>query len=47
MTGEFGWQGGVIARTSTGYAIVAFSGGKSPDDVEIAKAGLAVLKAGL
>jgi len=35
MTGEFGWQGGVIARTSTGYVIVAFSGGKSEDDVQV------------
>jgi len=44
MTGEFGWQGGVIARTNTGYVIVAFSGGKSEDDVEVSRAGLAVLK---
>lgn len=44
MTGEFGWQGGVIARVPTGYLIVAFSGGKSEDDVATSKAGLAVLK---
>jgi len=47
MTGEFGWQGGVIARTKTGYAIVAFSGGKSEDDVQVSRTGLAVLEAAL
>jgi hypothetical protein len=47
MTGEFGWQGGVVVRTKTGYAIVAFSGGRSEDDVEVSRAGLEVLKAGL
>ncbi|HWG19743.1 MAG TPA: hypothetical protein VG225_04370 [Terracidiphilus sp.] len=47
MTGEFGWQGGVILRTGKGFLIVAFSGGKSEDDVEVSKAGLAVLKARL
>jgi hypothetical protein len=47
MTGEFGWQGGVIAKTKTGYAIVAFSGGKSEDDVQVSRAGLAVLEAAL
>ena len=44
MTGEYGWQGGVIARAKNGYVIAAFSGGKSEDDVEASKAGLAVLK---
>jgi hypothetical protein len=47
MTGEFGWQGGVIARTKTGYVIVAFSGGKSEDDVQVSQAGLEVLKSAL
>jgi hypothetical protein len=47
MTGEFGWQGGVVMRVKSGYAMVAFSGGKSEDDVEVSRAGLAVLKAGL
>jgi len=47
MTGEFGWQGGVIGRVKSGWVIVAFSGGKSEDDVEVSRAGLAVLKAGL
>jgi hypothetical protein len=47
MTGEFGWQGGVVAKVKTGYAIVAFSGGKSEDDVQVSRAGLEVLKAAL
>ena len=47
MTGEFGWQGGVVARVKTGYVIVAFSGGKSEDDVEVSRAGLEVLKGAL
>lgn len=44
MTGEFGWQGGVVLRTEKGLIVVAFSGGKSEDDVEVSKAGLAILK---
>jgi hypothetical protein len=44
MTGEFGWQGGVVARTGRGILIVAFSGGKSEDDVQVSKAGLEVMK---
>jgi hypothetical protein len=47
MTGEFGWQGGVMTRVPNGYIIVAFSGGKSEDDVEVSKAGLAILKSRL
>jgi hypothetical protein len=47
MTGEFGWQGGVVARARSGYVIVAFSGGKSEDDVQVSKAGLAVLQPAL
>jgi hypothetical protein len=47
MTGEFGWQGGVIEKVKAGYAIVSFSGGKSEDDVQVSKAGLEVLKKGL
>lgn len=47
LIGEFGWQGGVVARGKTGYLIVAFSGGKSEDDVEISRAGLAVLQPAL
>jgi hypothetical protein len=44
MTGEFGWQGGVIAKVKGGYLIVAFSGGKSEDDVQVSRAGLELLK---
>jgi hypothetical protein len=44
MTGEFGWNGGVIARGKTGYVIAAFSGGKSEDDVAISREGLTKLK---
>ena len=47
MTGEYGWNGGVIARGKTGYVIAAFSGGKSEDDLAISREGLAKLKAGL
>jgi hypothetical protein len=41
MTGEFGWQGGVIVRVKTGYVIAAFSGGRSEDDVAVSRAGMA------
>jgi len=47
MAGEFSWQGGVVAKTGKGLIIVAFSGGKSEDDVEVSKAGLAILKSAL
>jgi hypothetical protein len=47
MTGEFGWNGGVIARGKAGYLIAAFSGGKSEDDVQVSLAGLSKLKEGL
>lgn len=47
MTGEFGWQGGVIGRGRTGFIIVAFSGGKSEDDVQVSRAGLVVLQPAL
>jgi hypothetical protein len=47
MTGEFGWQGGVILQVKGGWVVVAFSGGKSEDDVQVSKAGLEVMKRGL
>ena len=47
MTGEFGWNGGVIARGKYGYLIAAFSGGKSEDDVKVSNSGLAQLQNGL
>jgi hypothetical protein len=43
LKGEFGWQGGVVAKGRTGILIAAFSGGPSADDVKISQAGLAVL----
>jgi len=46
MTGEFGWQGGTILQVSSGYIVVAFSGGKSEDDLQVSKAGLEVMKSG-
>ena len=47
LTGEFGWQGGVVAKGKTGILIAAFSGGRSEDDVKISKAGLGVLASSL
>jgi uncharacterized protein GlcG (DUF336 family) len=47
MTGEFGWTGGVIVRGKGGYLIAAFSGGKSEDDVQVSRAGVARLQTGL
>jgi hypothetical protein len=47
MTGEYGWNGGVIVRGKNGYLIAAFSGGKSEDDVLVSKAGVAQLATGL
>jgi hypothetical protein len=43
MTGEFGWQGGVIVPCGSGYLIAAFSGGKSEDDVLVSRAGVEAL----
>jgi hypothetical protein len=43
MTGELGWQGGVVARGKAGILIAAFSGGRSEDDVKISRAGLGVM----
>ena len=42
MTGEFGWEGGVIVRVKGGFVIAAFSGGRSEDDLAISRAGAAV-----
>lgn len=47
LTGELGWQGGVVEQVKGGWVIVSFSGGKSEDDVQVSKAGLAVMKGGL
>jgi len=47
MTGEFGWNGGVIVHGRNGYLIAAFSGGKSEDDVKVSRSGIAQLQSGL
>jgi hypothetical protein len=41
MTGEFGWEGGVIVSIKGGHIIAAFSGGKSEDDVAVSRTGAA------
>ena len=43
MTGETGWQGGLIRKGKTGYLIAAFSGGPSESDLKVSAAGLEVL----
>ena len=43
MTGETGWQGGLIKKCKTGYLIAAFSGGPSDADLKVAQAGLEIL----
>jgi hypothetical protein len=43
VRGEYGWQGGIIARGKTGYLLAAFSGGSGTDDVKAAQAGLEIL----
>jgi len=47
MTGEFGWQGGVTEQGKSGRIIVAFSGGKSEDDVQVSRAGMAIIQPAL
>jgi len=47
MTGETGWQGGLIKKGKTGYLIAAFSGGPSESDLKVSQAGLEVLAAKL
>jgi hypothetical protein len=47
MTGELGWQGGVLEQVKGGWVIVSFSGGKSEDDVQVSKAGREVMQKGL
>ena len=43
MTGETGWQGGLIKKGKNGYLIAAFSGGPSESDLKVSQAGLDVL----
>lgn len=44
MTGETGWQGGLIQKSGKGYWIAAFSGGPSESDVKVSRAGLDSIK---
>ena len=43
MTGETGWQGGLIKKGKSGYLIAAFSGGPSESDLKVSQAGLEAL----
>jgi len=43
MTGETGWQGGLIKKGKAGWLIAAFSGGPSESDLKVAQVGLDVL----
>ena len=40
ITGEFGWEGGVIVKVDSGYLMAAFSGGTSAEDAQAAREGL-------
>lgn len=43
-TGEFGWKGGIIKKTKSGYLLAVFSGGSGEQDREIATKGIDYLK---
>jgi hypothetical protein len=43
LIGEYGWQGGVVAKGRTGTLIASFSGGPSEKDVKVSKAAMEVL----
>jgi hypothetical protein len=45
LIGEYGWQGGVVAKGKTGTLIAAFSGGPSEEDVKVSQAAMEVLAA--
>jgi len=47
LTGEFGWNGGAIARGKHGYLVAAFSGGKGDQDFSVSTAGIEEMKKGL
>jgi hypothetical protein len=44
LTGEFGWNGGAIARGKHGYLIAAFSGGKGDQDFSVSATGITEMK---
>jgi hypothetical protein len=48
MKGEYGWQGGKVAKGKTGIVIAAFSGAESMQDVQVSQVAIdELLKAGL
>jgi hypothetical protein len=47
MTGEYGYEGGLVAKGKTGILIVAFSGGPSADDLKVSQVGLDIMKSNL
>jgi hypothetical protein len=47
MTGELGYQGGLITKSKSGIVIVAFSGGPSEDDLKVSHAGLDIMAGNL
>ncbi len=47
LTGEFGWNGGAIARGKHGYLVASFSGGKGDQDFSVSTAGIAEMKKSL
>jgi hypothetical protein len=47
LTGEFGWNGGAIARGKHGYLVAAFSGGKGDQDFSVSTAGIEEMKKGM
>jgi len=40
LTGELGYKGGLIKKVNGGFVLAVFSGGKSEQDLEVAKIGL-------
>lgn len=40
LSGELGYKGGLIKKVNSGYLLAVFSGGKSEQDLELAKIGL-------
>ena len=43
LTGEYGWQGGLIKKVDSGYILAVFSGGSGEQDVAVSKEGLDLL----
>ena len=43
LSGEFGYQGGLIRKIEGGYIIVVFSGGSSEQDLQVSEVGINAL----